>query len=321
MKRTICILIMSLLFAGCGQSTGSGEDNINGEEDKISVYTTIYPIEYILDELLGEKGDVKTILSPTSDPHSYEPTQKQLIEISESDMFFYLGLGLETMANKIEETVANENVETVEIGKYLDLDKVTMYPSSHDHEEEEDHDHEEDEDHEEHINHHIWMDPMNMVEMGKVVKEKIVEKYPELEEFVEENYLDFENKMIQLDKTYYDAFSDTRRNIFIVSHDSFAHLAKYGLTSVPVKDEMNSKEPTQQELLEIINIARENDISTVYYERNIPCPSLDIVKNELDASSEVLDNLSVRTNEEIEQNVDYYDKAIANIGLLIKGLN
>jgi zinc transport system substrate-binding protein len=62
MKAISHILILSyLLFAGCAV-----------EKQKSDIVTTIYPFKAIIQEIVGDKIDVKSILPSGADPHTYE---------------------------------------------------------------------------------------------------------------------------------------------------------------------------------------------------------------------------------------------------------
>ncbi|MFV0504402.1 MAG: metal ABC transporter solute-binding protein, Zn/Mn family [Lachnospirales bacterium] len=304
MRKFIIILVFIFLTA-CNVNENLQTKTIDTEE-KIVVYTTIYPLEYILNYLLGDKGDVATILPSGSDAHNYEPTQKQLIDIYESNMFVYLGLGLEAAAVDINLAMDGSKTKSLEVGKYLDMENINK-DAHGDHS---------------HGNHHIWIDPMNMIYMGEVVKDSIIETFPQLEENVTMNFKNFETDMKNLDKEYTNRLNTSlKRDTFIVSHDAFAHYEKYNIFSLPVKDESHSKDPTQKEMEKLIEEGKAKDIKTVFYEANIPCLPLDVIKDELNAKKETLDNLSIRTEIEVENNADYIEKSIRNIEVLEKALN
>lgn len=301
MRKGLTILALLLLLVGCGSNNANEKQNI--------VYVTIYPIEFIVDYLIGEHIEVVSIIPLGGDAHSYVPTQKQMNDIIESDIFIYLGLGLEEAAHSIEDAIINEEVVTLELGSLLDMD--------HDSHEEEHEDHE----HGEHDNHHIWVDPEYMIDMATIVKEQLVKYYPEYETDIVKNYQNLINDLKQVDELYRDTLSDTRIDTFIVTHDAFKHLEKYGINSLAIKDESHSKDPTQKEMSQIIEKAEQLGITYIVYEQNIPCLPADIIKSELNANRIVLHNLSVRTLTDLEGEKDFIDLMLDNLEVLKTILN
>ena len=89
------ILISVLLLSGCGgQNKISGGKSAPGsgeESGKISVVTTIFPPYDFVREIAGDHVELKMLLKPGEESHSYEPTPQDIIAIQESDVFIYTG--------------------------------------------------------------------------------------------------------------------------------------------------------------------------------------------------------------------------------------
>ncbi len=304
-KLFVIILICStliLFFLNRGEEEGNVNSGI--------INTTIYPIQYLTEQLIGEHVEVVSVVPLGSNPHYYIPTQKQLVEIAHSDMYIYFGLGLEGSLENQEEVFKNEKVKVIEIGKKINLETMGI--------EEE---HEEHEEHEHNTNLHIWIDPIKMIEMGEVIKEELEEQYPKLKKEIENNFIELSEKLKELDEKYMEKLKDRKRDYFIVSHDAFGHLEKYGIKSIPVKDESDSKDPTIKEMEEILKKGRSEKIDYVVYENNIPCLPLEVIKKELEAEKVVMSNVSVLSADEYGQQLDYVDVMEKNLEILKSILN
>ncbi|MBU8564849.1 zinc ABC transporter substrate-binding protein [Virgibacillus pantothenticus] len=137
LKRTsIAILILGLItlfVAGCTKSDGSTENNTD-----LNIYTSIYPIQFAVEQIAGETADVHSVYPPGVDAHSYEPTSKDMTNIARSDAFIYLGAGMEGFAESAADALDSEDVKLIELGKNEHLfDKGTKNDASgHSHEEE-----------------------------------------------------------------------------------------------------------------------------------------------------------------------------------------
>ncbi len=113
MKKTLLIFIsfflpISFFLAGCGNNQKSQTD-----DNKITVYTTVYPLEYFTQRIGGAFTEVYSIYPPGADEHTFDPTQKDIMKLVEGDLFLYIGLGLEGFVNKAQETLKNEKVTMV----------------------------------------------------------------------------------------------------------------------------------------------------------------------------------------------------------------
>ena len=86
-------MIAIFMLAACGKQ--NVENVQTGDEsaiDKLSIYTTVYPLQYFTERIGGEHVDVQSIYPPGADEHTFDPTQKDMIALADSDVFFYIGL-------------------------------------------------------------------------------------------------------------------------------------------------------------------------------------------------------------------------------------
>jgi zinc transport system substrate-binding protein len=118
------LLSIGLPLTGCSSSTETGSP----ESNKLTVYTTIYPLQDFAEKIGGKFVDVKSIYPPNVDAHSFEPSTKDMIKLAEADLFIYSGAGIEGFAEKAQHTLENEKVLIVKAAE-----NVEMLESSHEH--------------------------------------------------------------------------------------------------------------------------------------------------------------------------------------------
>ena len=87
-------LVLVIVLAACKGTSQPSDKN------ELDMYTTVYPLQYIVEQIAGEYVNVETIYPPGADEHTYEPTQKEMIELAQADSLFYIGLGLEGFIDK-----------------------------------------------------------------------------------------------------------------------------------------------------------------------------------------------------------------------------
>lgn len=59
--------------------------------EKIQIVATIFPLYDFAREIAGEDAEVKMLLKPGAEVHSYEPTPQDIIAIQNCDVFLYIG--------------------------------------------------------------------------------------------------------------------------------------------------------------------------------------------------------------------------------------
>ena len=98
MKKIISLLLVLILLTGCS----FGKNNL----DNATIYTTVYPISYIVNYLYDDYSVVSSIYPVGVDMNNYSLTDKQVNEYANGDLFVYMGIGRE---KEIAKSLINEN--------------------------------------------------------------------------------------------------------------------------------------------------------------------------------------------------------------------
>ena len=102
---TACITMIAaaVLLAGCGaQSDGSVQS-----DGKLKVVASFNAMKEFTQAVGKDKVDVVTLIPDGTEPHDFQPTTKNLKELSHARLFVYNGLGMEPWADKTLEVVDN----------------------------------------------------------------------------------------------------------------------------------------------------------------------------------------------------------------------
>jgi len=97
LKKLLIICSFMFLVTGCFKSE---------ELDNAKIYTTIYPIEYLINEIYGYNSEIFSIYPNGVDTKNYELSTKKINKYSKSDLFVYNGL---TNEKKIAASFVNRN--------------------------------------------------------------------------------------------------------------------------------------------------------------------------------------------------------------------
>ncbi|MEN8701416.1 metal ABC transporter solute-binding protein, Zn/Mn family [Bacillus infantis] len=336
MRKLIMLLTLlmpvSLFLAGCGD--GNADQAKEKTKDHLNVYTTVYPLQYFAERIGGSYVDAHTIYPPGADEHTFEPSQKDMMTLADSDLFIYIGLGLEGFVSKAEGTLENENVTLLAAGENIDM---TGTENGHSHEEgteeegleEDGHSHEEDghsheEDGHNHgdVDPHVWLDPLYAADLAEAVKDALAEKMPQHQKEFEENYQKLAAELDSLHHEFEETIASGKHKEIIVSHAAYGYWEKrYGLEQISVSGLSTSNEPTQKELENIIKTAKEHGLNYIFFEQNVSSKLTEIVQDEVGAKPLQLHNLSVLTDENIDNEETYFTLMENNLKGIEKALN
>ncbi|MFE4353236.1 metal ABC transporter solute-binding protein, Zn/Mn family [Peribacillus butanolivorans] len=310
MKKSVLLslfLVTALFLSGCGNSKGETTDT---DKDILNVYTTVYPLQYFTEAIGGEYVNVETVYPPGTDEHSFDPSQKDIVKMAESDLFFYIGYNLEGFVTKAEPILSKEGVTTVAVGETVHLDE-----DEHAHENE--HAHEEDGHDHGGVNPHLWLDPIYSIEMAKSIKDELTKQMPEQKGYFDSRFNELSERLKALDEKFSTTIESGRTNKIIVSHSAYGYWEeRYGLEQIGVTGLTSSNEPSQKELGKIVTMADKENLHYVIFEQNISSKLTEIIQKEMGAKSLELHNLSVLTDKDIEAGEDYFSLMEKNIKTL-----
>jgi zinc transport system substrate-binding protein len=304
----VILLVFIILLTGCGDTKEPSQKNKN----QLTIYTTVFPLQYFTERIGGNFVSVHTIYPPGADEHTFEPSQKDMIKLADSDLFFYIGLGLEGFVENAKETLKNENVSLIPAAENLILDPD---------EEHGDHEVHEDDGHGD-FNPHVWLDPIYSKEMAAVIRDSLVEKMPENKETFDQNYQQLANELDQLNSEFETTIQNAKHKNILVTHAAFSYWEqRYGIEEVSISGLSTTNEPTQRDLEKIISLADKQGLRYILFEQNVQSKLAEIVQKEIGARALPVHNLGILTKENIEDKETYFSLMEQNLESLKIALN
>ena len=165
--KTIFFLLVTCILAGC-----SKEKKLQNKET-VSVVTTIFPIfDWTRNLCKGITGiNIEMLSKNGTDLHSFQPSAADIIKISQSDLFIFIGGESDSWIKDVLKTSGNKNQLVLNLTEILkdelkEEESVEGMEEHHHHEEEEDADFD-------HIEYdeHLWLSVKN----AKIACTKIAE--------------------------------------------------------------------------------------------------------------------------------------------------
>ena len=109
------LMVLGLFLVACLVQKESSQ-----VQSGLKVVTSFYPIYSLVEEVSGERNDVRMIGSRQG-IHSYEPSAADIKAIYDADVFIYHSRILESWANRLEPNLQGSSVKVLEASTTLPL--------------------------------------------------------------------------------------------------------------------------------------------------------------------------------------------------------
>lgn len=303
-KKLFIISFLLLIISACG----TNNEDSSTDEDRLIIYTSVYPLQFIVTEIGGDLVSVNSVYPPGVDAHTYEPSSKDMTNIAKSDAFIYLGAGMESFSESIVETLASHDILFIEIGENKELFLAG-----------------EDEEHDGHqhsdLDPHIWLDPLKMIEVAEIITRKISELDPNNQEIYENNFVQLSKKLRELDEQFVATIDKKEKKKLLVSHAAYGYWEeRYGIEQIPISGLSSTDEPSQKELANIAKLAKEENIQYVIFEQTGSNRLAEVIRESIGAEKRYIHNLEVLTEEDIDNGEDYFSIMEQNVETLDEAL-
>lgn len=213
------VIIMLLALSGC-----ASESN----KSVMTAYTSVYPVEYIMDNLYGDNVAIYSIYPDGTNYKKYKLTDKQLSDYSKGDLYIYNGIIQKEKDYAV--SLINKNKKI----KIIDASKGMSYTSDA---------------------AESWLNPANYLMMASNVK-KGLEEY--INENIEKKKIDDNYETLKLNLSLIDAelksvANNANNKTIIVNDDVFKYLEKYGFTVISLEENENLTDKVISEVKKLIS--------------------------------------------------------------------
>lgn len=233
MKKNISLLMALVLLVTSMVACGNKESKevSNTETKNFKIVTTIFPIYDWVKSILGDKfvkENVSILLDNSVDLHNYQPTSADIVEISNSDLFIYVGGESDEWVPDVLNQVSNKNLKTLNLmdclsgALQLEEEKEGM---------EESEEHEESAEEGEEYDEHIWLSLKNAKKLVSAISNVIKEIDVDNAQAYEANANAYIEELQSLDEAYTN-MSNNANNKMLIFGDRFPFLymvKDYGL--------------------------------------------------------------------------------------------
>jgi zinc transport system substrate-binding protein len=250
---TFILAAVLALSAGLGVScAGDDGDASIAEADALGVAVTIAPLADFVENVGGEHVDVTIMVPPGASPHSHQPTQRQLKELCDAEVYVKVGSGVDFELAYMD-TLTEQNPDMLLIDCSVGIELIGGDDSDHD----------DDGHHHEGNDPHIWNSPVNAKKMVENICEGLMKADPDHAADYQANRDLYLQDLDDLDAYIHDQLDSASNRYFMTYHPSFGYFAEeYDLTQLAI--EHDGKAPTGPALDDCIKEADENNLSYVF---------------------------------------------------------
>lgn len=223
MKKAISFLLYIVMLLGCLTGCGSQKP----VQKKLSVVATIFPEYDWVMQLLGDRAkdaDVTLLLDNGVDLHSFQPTAKDIITISDCDVFVYVGGESDEWVEDALAEAVNKDMVVVNLLEALGEDvKEEEIVEGMEAEEEGEEEPEYDE--------HVWLSLRNTAKLCESLRDALIAADPDGKDTYTANANAYIGKLNALDQKYQEAVNTAQmKTLLFGDRFPFRYLADdYGI--------------------------------------------------------------------------------------------
>lgn len=223
------------------------------KSDNLNIITTNFPPYDFVRQLSGGDITPKMLLSGGQDSHSYEPTAREMVEISEADILICTGGESDEWVNSL-----TESAEGLKIIRMMDF----VEPVEEEHDEEAGHNH----NHKE-LDEHVWTSPKNAMLICDGIADALCEADPENAKKYHDGLSVYLGDLEQLDNELTAAAGKLDKPLIFGDRFPFRYMARdYGIEYYAAFSGCSSEtEPSAARLASLIEKAKSENVSVIYH--------------------------------------------------------
>ena len=261
--------VVLMVTAGTLFSCSSAKNN---NANKITV--SIEPLRYLTEQIVGDRFEVVTMVPKGSSPETYEPTARQMADLSESILYIKVGeLGFErTWMPRLTSNAPHITVVNSSEG-------ITSHIGD---------------------DPHSWMSARNAIIMAHNIYEAVKRIDVKDSVFFRQRLDSLCNVIHATDKYIRQTTAQAHCKSFIIYHPALTYFASdYGLEQLALEE--HGREPSAAELEQIISTARAKGVKTMFVQREFANRNVDIITNTIGARKVEINPLGYDWNKEMRR--------------------
>lgn len=225
------------------------------ESTPLKVVTTFSILDDLVRQVGGDKIEVTSIVGPNSDTHVFEPTPRDLQNLTHADLIFMNGLFFEGWMDRL--------IDPTEVGKRVFIVSKHIKPRTHEHQ------NCTHSTHPDAIDPHAWHAIPNAISYIHEIEQALSDRCPEHKDFFHTNAVRYSDKLSQLHTQLRKAFAQVplEKRVAVTTHDGFGYLGDtYGIRFMSPLGLSTETEASAKSLAQVIEEIRDLKVTMVFVE-------------------------------------------------------
>lgn len=322
---TTALAVAMLTLTSCGakpDGTTAGAD-----AKKLSVVTTLYASYDFTRQITGDKADIKLLLPPGAESHSYEPSPQDIIKIENCDVFVYNGGESEAWVKDVLSTIKNKTIKVIAMTDCVNLveeEVVAGMEPEDEHDDKPDAGEEKPSEHEEEFDEHVWTSPKNAIKIVSGISKAVCEADPASKDSYTKNTEAYLQKLQSLDKSFEEVVKNAARKT-VVFGDRFPlryFVDAYGLDYYAAFPGCSTDtEPSAATVAFLIDEVKKDKIPVVFHIELSNEKMADTICEATGAKKLLFNACHNISKADFEKGVTYLDLMESNVSALKEALN
>ncbi len=277
--RLFSIAFGALSLVLVGVACGDDDEGGDGDGGELKVVTTVSPITSIVENIGGTKIDLKGIVPEGENSHEFEPAPSVARTLADADLIIMNGLQLEEPSLEMAEANKRDDAVILLLGDNTVTPEQYKYDFSFPREEGK-------------PNPHLWPEPTLTLKYAELVHQQLLALDGENASYYDDNFDELKRRLEMLDQRMRQAANTVpqQNRKLLTYHDSWAYWAdRYGWTVIGAAQPSDFSEPSAQEVADLIDQVREEQVPAVFGSEVFPSPVLEQIARE--GGAEFVDDL------------------------------
>jgi len=228
-ERIVILLLLLTIFMPC-----------KAEETKLLILSGVPPHAWLAGKITGDIAESTAIVNSGVDPHTFEPTKKQVADIYKADLIINSGLPFE---QRLIEKLSREKQNLV-------LNVADDHYGHHHHDS--------------HCDiQHSWLSPVALLKQTELITARLIKSYPEKAESFRINAGALSEEIASTQSAVSNKLARiSSRKVYIFHPALEAFSSEFNLEQIAIEHE--GKSPSPRRLRKIISDARKENIKVIF---------------------------------------------------------
>lgn len=303
-------MLVATVFSACDKT----ETNINN--GKTTVVTTIFPVYDWTKNVAGENCNVIYLDESGTDMHSFEPTAKDILTLSDADVFIHIGGVSDEWVESAVEASKNPGLITLSLINITGvLEEEIIDGMEHDHE----HDHDITQ-----YDEHIWLSLKKAQKAVSAIADTLAKADSANAEQYKANAESYNAELNALDGKYTDCVSTAKRKtLLFADRFPFRYLTEdYGIEYFAAFPGCSAEsEASFDTMTFLIEKTRELSLPCILTIENSDSKIADAISNETGTKILSLNSCQSVTKDDIDGGITYLSAMENNLQIITEALN